>query len=148
MQATVLKVGVTSCVPCTENLEGKPERNEDCNCQSCHGHEKQGKPETLSDPGRRGRRGSRSGAQGPQRRAGRPCGDAPKRRLGLAAADASGGGRPVWGLCRLRLLCKPELSPGTAFTWKTSQLLQRGFLTCISEHVHHGVIHEKNLGTT
>lgn len=38
--------------------------------------------------------------------------------------------------------------PGTAFTWKTSQLLQRGFLTCISEHVHHGVIHEKNLGTT
>lgn len=58
MQATVLKVGVTSCVPCTENLEGKPERNEDCNCQSCHGHEKQGKPETLSDPGRRGRRGA------------------------------------------------------------------------------------------
>lgn len=63
----------------------------------------------------------------------------------LTRAEA---GRPVWGLCRLRLLCKPELSPGTAFTWKTSQLLPRGFLTCISEHVHHGVIHEKNLGTT
>lgn len=63
----------------------------------------------------------------------------------LTRAEA---GRPVWGLCRLRLLCKPELSPGTAFPWKTSQLLQRGFLTCISEHVHHGVIHEKNLGTT
>lgn len=62
--------------------------------------------------------------------------------------SAGWAGRPVWGLCRLRLLCKPELPPGTAFTWKTSQLLQRGFLTCISEHVHHGVIHEKNLGTT